>query len=82
LRNLARPGDSDNQDEIRERQHSSANKVPPLLIVLCLIEERGQASNDENKVPDSTERNPYLSSSTSSCHIGMRQARCKLGQAW
>ena len=52
---LSRSRDSDNQEEIYERARASADELPPLSIFRLQMEERGQASNDENEVPDATE---------------------------
>lgn len=55
FRKLSRSRDSDNQEEIYERACASADELPPVSISRCLIEERSQASNDENEVPYATE---------------------------
>jgi hypothetical protein len=61
-----RPGDSDNKGEIPEYQHATRKELPPFFSVRSLVEERRQASKDENEVPDPTEgyhhrfKMPYL----------------------
>jgi hypothetical protein len=63
-----RPRDSDDKGEIPENQHATRKELPPFLLVRCLLEERRQASKDENEVPDPTEGHhhrfkvPYLTS--------------------
>jgi hypothetical protein len=62
---LVRPGDRDNDGEIPEHQQTTGKELPPLFGVRP-IEERCQASNDENEVPNPTEGDhhrvepPYL----------------------
>jgi hypothetical protein len=46
-----RPGDSDNKGEIPEHQHATDKEVPPFSCARRLVEERRQASKDENEVP-------------------------------
>jgi hypothetical protein len=55
FRKLSRSRDSDNEEEIYERACASADELPPVSIFRRLIEERSQASNDENEVPHATE---------------------------
>jgi hypothetical protein len=49
-----------------ERQPASGGELAPLFVDCRLLEERGQASNDENDVADAAERHhhgvkpPYL----------------------
>jgi hypothetical protein len=63
-----RPGDSDYKGEIPENQNATRKELPPFFGVRCLVEERRQASKDENEVPDPTEgyhhrfKVPYLTS--------------------
>ena len=52
---LAWSGNSDNQGEIREDRYTSGHYLPRLLVIDSSIEQSGQASTDENEVPDPTE---------------------------
>ena len=53
--NLVRSGDSNNQSEIPEHQHATGKELPPFFGVRCLMEERCEASNDENEMADSAD---------------------------
>jgi hypothetical protein len=55
LGQLAWCGDNDNQGEIREDRYTSGHHLPRLLVIDSSIEQSGQASTDENEVPDPTE---------------------------
>ena len=54
-----RPGDSDNKGEIPEHQHATDKELPPFSCARRLVDERRQASKDENEVPYRTERHHH-----------------------
>jgi len=55
FRKLSRAADSDNQSEIPEHQRASADELPPFFGVRRLVEERREASNNQNEMADSAD---------------------------